>query len=106
MWLMLNQDEPDDYVVATGTAHSVEDLVRTAFEVVGLNWQEFVKIDKSLFVPPKSIILLGDASKACRVLGWETHVTFEQLVAMMVEQDVYRVRHGLPLHVACSAEGT
>jgi GDPmannose 4,6-dehydratase len=105
MWLMLNQDEPDDYVVATGTAHSVEDLVRTAFEVAGLNWQEFVKIDESFFRPAEVDHLLGDAAKARQKLGWETHVTFEELVAMMVEQDIYRLRHGLPLHVACSVEG-
>jgi GDPmannose 4,6-dehydratase len=105
MWLMLNQDEPDDYVVATGTAHSVENLVRTAFSVAGLNWQEFLKIDEALFRPAEVDHLLGDSTKAQQKLGWETHVSFEELVAMMVDQDIYRLRNGLPLHAVCSTEG-
>ena len=105
MWLMLNQDEPDDYVVATGTAHSVENLVRTAFDVVGLNWQEFLKIDEALFRPAEVDHLVGDSTKAQQKLGWETHVSFEELVAMMVDQDIYRLRNGLPLHAVCSTEG-
>ena len=105
MWLMLNQDEPDDYVVATGTAHSVENLVRTAFSVVGLNWQEFLKIDEALFRPAEVDHLVGDSTKAQQKLGWETHVSFEELVAMMVDQDIYRLRNGLPLHAVCSTEG-
>jgi GDPmannose 4,6-dehydratase len=105
MWLMLNQDEPDDYVVATGTAHSVENLVRTAFSVVRLNWQEFLKIDEALFRPAEVDHLLGDSTKAQQKLGWETHVSFEELVAMMVDQDIYRLRNGMPLHAVCSTEG-
>ena len=105
MWLMLNQDEPDDYVVATGTAHSVENLVRTAFNFAGLNWQEFLKIDEALFRPAEVDHLLGDSTKAQQKLGWETHVSFEELVAMMVDQDIYRLRNGLPLHAVCSTEG-
>ena len=105
MWLMLNQDEPDDYVVATGTAHSVENLVRTAFSVAGLNWQEFLKIDEALFRPAEVDHLLGDSTKAQQKLGWETHVSFEELVAMMVDQDIYRLRNGLPFHAVCSTEG-
>lgn len=105
MWLMLNQDEPDDYVVATGTAHSVENLVRTASSVAGLNWQEFLKIDEALFRPAEVDHLLGDSTKAQQKLGWETHVSFEELVAMMVDQDIYRLRNGLPLHAVCSTEG-
>lgn len=105
MWLMLNQDEPDDYVVATGTAHSVENLVRTAFSVVGLNWQEFLKIDEALFRPAEVDHLVGDSTKAQQKLGWETHVSFEELVAMMLDQDIYRLRNGLPLHAVCSTEG-
>jgi len=105
MWLMLNQDEPDDYVVATGTAHSVENLVRTAFSVVGLNWQEFLKIDEALFRPAEVDHLLGDSTKAQQKLAWATHVSFEELVAMMVDQDIYRLRNGLPLHAVCSTEG-
>lgn len=105
MWLMLNQDEPDDYVVATGTAHSVENLVRTASSVAGLNWQEFLKIDEALFRPAEVDHLLGDSTKAQQKLGWETHVSFEELVAMMVDQDIYRLRNGLPLHAVCSTAG-
>ena len=105
MWLMLNQDEPDDYVVATGTAHSVETLVRTAFSVAGLNWQEFLKIDEALFRPAEVDHLVGDSTKAQQKLGWETHVSFEELVAMMLDQDIYRLRNGLPLHAVCSTEG-
>jgi len=105
MWLMLNQDEPDDYVVATGTAHSVENLVRTAFSVAGLNWQEFLKIDEALFRPAEVDHLLGDSTKAQQKLAWATHVSFEELVAMMVDQDIYRLRNGLPLHAVCSTEG-
>lgn len=105
MWLMLNQDEPDDYVVATGTAHSVENLVRTAFSVAGLNWQEFLRIDEALFRPAEVDHLLGDSTKAHQKLGWVTHVSFEELVAMMVDQDIYRLRNGLPLHAVCSTEG-
>ena len=105
MWLMLNQDEPDDYVVATGTAHSVENLVRTAFNFAGLNWQEFLKIDEALFRPAEVDHLLGDSTKAQQKLGWETHVSFEELVAMMLDQDIYRLRNGLPLHAVCSTEG-
>lgn len=105
MWLMLNQDEPDDYVVATGTAHSVENLVRTAFSVAGLNWQEFLKIDEALFRPAEVDHLLGDSTKAQQKLGWDTHVSFEELVAMMVDQDIYRLRNGLPFHAVCSTEG-
>ena len=105
MWLMLNQDEPDDYVVATGTAYSVENLVRTAFSVAGLNWQEFLKIDEALFRPAEVDHLLGDSTRAQQKLGWATHVSFEELVAMMVDQDIYRLRNGLPLHAVCSTEG-
>jgi GDPmannose 4,6-dehydratase len=105
MWLMLNQDEPDDYVIATGRAHSVENLVRTASSVAGLNWQEFLKIDEALFRPAEVDHLLGDSTKAQQKLGWETHVSFEELVAMMVDQDIYRLRNGLPLHAVCSTEG-
>ena len=105
MWLMLNQDEPDDYVVATGTAHSVENLVRTAFNFAGLNWQEFLKIDEALFRPAEVDHLLGDSTKAQQKLAWATHVSFEELVAMMVDQDIYRLRNGLPLHAVCSTEG-
>jgi GDPmannose 4,6-dehydratase len=100
MWLMLQQDEPDDYVVASGVAHSVAELVKTAFDCVGLDWQEFVKVDKSLLRPAEVDHLIGDASKARRKLGWRAHMSFQELIALMVEHDLYRVKHNLPLHVA------
>jgi GDPmannose 4,6-dehydratase len=105
MWEMLNQDQPDDYVVATGVAHSVEDLVRVAFASTGLEWREFVRVDEALFRPAEVDHLLGDATKAKTKLGWETKVTFEELVAMMVDQELYRMRNGLPIYAVCSAEG-
>jgi GDPmannose 4,6-dehydratase len=105
MWMMLNQDKPDDYVVATGIAHSVEDLVRVAFDAAGLNWQEFVKVDPTFFRPAEVDHLLGDCTKAKTVLGWETKVSFEELVAMMVDEEIYRMRNGLPMYAVCSAKG-
>jgi GDPmannose 4,6-dehydratase len=105
MWMMLNQDKPDDYVVATGMAHSVEDLVRVAFDAAGLNWQEFVKVDPAFFRPAEVDHLLGDCTKAKTVLGWETKVSFEELVAMMVDEEIYRMRNGLPMYAVCSAKG-
>jgi len=105
MWMMLNQDKPDDYVVASGIAHSVEDLVRVAFDAAGLNWQEFVKVDPALFRPAEVDHLLGDCTKAKTVLGWETKVSFEELVAMMVDEEIYRMRNGLSMYAVCSAKG-
>jgi GDPmannose 4,6-dehydratase len=90
MWLMLQQATPDDYVVATGTAHSVKDLVKVAFSHVGLDWQEFVKIDPNLLRPAEVDHLIGSAAKARNILGWEPSVTFEQLVGMMVDGDLER----------------
>jgi GDPmannose 4,6-dehydratase len=90
MWLMLQQDRPDDYVVATGVTHSVRDLVRVAFECAGLDWQQHVVQDPALIRPAEVDLLIGDASKARRVLGWRPEVTFEGLVHMMVEADLKR----------------
>ena len=98
MWRMVQEDEPDDYVVATGVAHSVRDLVQVAFESAGLEWQEFVKADKSLFRPAEVDHLLGDASKAQKKLGWQPKVFFHDLIATMVEHDVYRLKNKLPEH--------
>ena len=91
MWLMLQQATPDDYVVATGTAHSVKDLVRVAFSHVGLDWQEFVQIDPNLLRPAEVDHLIGSAAKARNILGWEPSVTFEGLVGMMVDSDLQRL---------------
>jgi GDPmannose 4,6-dehydratase len=104
MWQMLNQDAPDDYVVATGVAHSVEDWVRVAFASAGLDWQEYVKIDPAFFRPAEVDHLLGDATKACNQLGWRPKVGFEDLVAMMVDQEIYRMRKGLSTYGVCTAE--
>ncbi len=91
MWRMLQQPEPDDYVVGTGVTHSVRDLVAVAFGHVGLDWQEFVKVDSALVRPTEVERLQADASKAKRVLGWQPTVTFEDLVTMMVDADLKRL---------------
>ena len=88
MWLMLQQEQPEDFVVATGLSHSVEDLVTRAFDYVGLDWKKHVVIDRSLQRPAEVDFLLGDASKATRELGWEPEVDFDRLVAMMVDHDL------------------
>jgi GDPmannose 4,6-dehydratase len=91
MWMMLQQPEPDDYVVATGETHSVEDLVRTAFGHVGLDWREYVVTDP-LFVRPAEVdLLIGDASKARATLGWAPKTDFRQLVELMVDADLARL---------------
>ncbi len=98
MWLMLQQEQPDDYVVATGVAHSVRDLVETAFGHVGLDWRSHVRVDPALIRPAEVDHLIGDASKARRVLGWEPTVDFKGLVEMMVDADLERLggREGRP----------
>jgi GDPmannose 4,6-dehydratase len=92
MWLMLQQPEPDDYVVATGVAHSVRDLVETAFGCVGLRWQDHVVTEPRLLRPAEVEHLIGDPAKARRTLGWEPEVDFQGLVRMMVEADLKRLR--------------
>jgi GDPmannose 4,6-dehydratase len=94
MWLMLQQPQPDDYVVATGVTHSVRELVEEAFDCVGLDWTKHVVQDPLLIRPAEVDVLIGDASKAQRVLGWEPEVTFQQLVNMMVQADIQRHRGG------------
>jgi len=94
MWLMLQQDEPDDYVIATGETHSVEELVRTAFEYLDLDWKEFVVQDERYMRPAEVDLLVGDPSKAGEKLGWEPQVTFTELVRMMVEADLQMLRNG------------
>jgi GDPmannose 4,6-dehydratase len=91
MWLMLQQPQADDYVIATGVSHSVRELVETAFGRVGIDWQKHVKLDPALIRPAEVDHLIGDASKAKRVLGWETSVTFQSLVNMMVDADLERL---------------
>ena len=92
MWLMLQQPEPDDYVVATGIAHSVRDLVEAAFGCVGLRWQDHVVTDPQLLRPAEVEHLIGDPAKAARTLGWKPEVDFKSLVQMMVDADLKRLR--------------
>jgi GDPmannose 4,6-dehydratase len=87
MWRMLQQDQPDDYVIATGEMHSVREFVETAFGLVDLDWQQHVEMDPRYLRPAEVNLLLGDASKARRVLGWQPKVGFEELVAMMIQAD-------------------
>ena len=91
MWMMLQQAEPDDYVVATGETHTVRQLLEIAFGYAGLDWREHVEIDPKLFRPAEVDYLCGDASKARKVLGWEPRVTFRELVEMMVQADLDRL---------------
>jgi GDPmannose 4,6-dehydratase len=91
MWLMLQRDRPDDFVIATGVSHSVRDLIEIAFARVGLDWQTHVKVDPALLRPAEVEHLLGDASKAKRDLGWTPSVEFKQLVEMMVDADLARL---------------
>ena len=88
MWLMLQQDKADDYVIATGVSHSVKQLVEVAFGHAGLDWQKHVRTDPTLIRPAEVDHLIGDASKAKKVLGWTPGVSFEQLIAMMVDADI------------------
>jgi GDPmannose 4,6-dehydratase len=88
MWRMVQQDDPDDFVIATGETHSVREFVDVAFGLVGLHWQEHVRIDESYFRPTEVDDLCGNASKAARVLGWRPTVTFEGLVRLMLEADL------------------
>jgi GDPmannose 4,6-dehydratase len=88
MWMMLQVDEPDDFVVATGETHSVREFAELAFGHVGLDWEQHVRIDERYFRPAEVDALLGDASKARERLGWEPRVTFQELVRKMVDADV------------------
>ncbi|MCE9599892.1 MAG: GDP-mannose 4,6-dehydratase [Spirochaetia bacterium] len=92
MWLMLQQEKPQDYVIATGETHSVQELVEIAFGHAGLNWKDHVKTDPALIRPAEVDLLIGDTTKAQRELGWKTEVTFEGLVKMMVDADIKRLK--------------
>ncbi|MFH0953841.1 MAG: GDP-mannose 4,6-dehydratase [Verrucomicrobiota bacterium] len=92
MWMMLQQKHPDDYVIATGTNHSVKEFLQKAFRYVGLHWEDYVVIDPHLMRPAEVDHLLGDASKARKKLGWKPKVDFEKLVHMMVEADLKRYK--------------
>jgi GDPmannose 4,6-dehydratase len=88
MWMMLQQDDPDDYVIATGETHTVQEFVEIAFAHAGLNWEDHVKVDPAFIRPAEVDLLIGDPSKAKQALGWEPSVDFRGLVEMMVDADV------------------
>ncbi len=92
MWLMLQQDKADDYVIATGQTHSVRNLAEVAFKHVGLDWQKYVKQDPRFLRPAEVDLLIGDPAKAKSTLGWSPNVDFETLVKMMVDADLERLR--------------
>jgi len=90
MWLMLQNNKPDDFVIATGETHTVKEFVERAFDIAGLDWQKYVKTDKRFFRPLDVNILCGDCSKAKKELGWEPKTKFSELVEMMVKEDIKR----------------
>ena len=104
MWLMLQQDEPDDYVIATGESHTVEEFLDEAFHAVDLEWQPYVQIDPYYFRPTEVEFLLGDASKARAQLGWTPKTTFPELVQTMIEHDLARAQQERRLN-ELAAEG-
>lgn len=91
MWLMLQQPTPDDYVISTNETHSIREFVQLAFEYAGLDWQQYVKVDKAFLRPAEVDLLIGDHSKAKQRLGWKPSVTFPELVKMMVDSDIKRL---------------
>ncbi len=91
MWLMLQQDKPDDFVISTGETHTIRELLEVAFGHVGLNFEEYVVIDPKFIRPAEVELLLGDSSKAANKLGWRPEVTFRQLIEMMVDSDMDKV---------------
>lgn len=91
MWLMLQQKEPEDFVIATGETHSVREFVEAAFAAAGLDWRKYVKTDPAFYRPAEVDLLVGDASRAKEKLGWQPKVTFKELVQIMVEADMARL---------------
>ena len=92
MWLMLQQAKPDDYVIATGETHTVKEFLELAFEHAGLDWKKYVKVDRRFYRPAEVNLLLGNSTKARKILGWKPKVKFEKLVRIMVEADLAAVR--------------
>ncbi len=93
MWLMLQQDQPDDYVIATGILHSVRELCELAFSSLGLNYQEYVKVDPKFFRPTEDIPLVGDSSKAQKKLNWKPEKSFQGMIEEMVEYDTVDIKN-------------
>jgi len=96
MWLMLQQDKPDDYVVATGETHSVKEFADMAFNCVNLDYRDYVKVDPQFYRPSEVELLVGDATKAKKVLGWDYNITFDDLVREMVDTDMELIKSSLP----------
>jgi len=88
MWLILQQDKPDDFVIATGENHSVREFAETVFQKLDLDYKEYVETDPRYFRPTEVDVLLGDATKAQKILGWKPKVSFDQLIDMMIEADL------------------
>lgn len=93
MWMMLQQDEPDDYVIATGETHTVQEFAEEAFKIVGLNWKDYVKFDEKFLRPAEVDLLIGDYSKAKKKLGWEPKTKFKDLVKLMVDADLLEIEN-------------
>src|SRR5256714_3392888 len=106
MWLMLQTDEPDDYVIATGETHSVREFLDEAFGLLDLDWKEYVEKDPRYYRPAEVDLLLGDAGKARRVLGWEPKLNFKELVRLMVEHDFELARQEQAMHKKDGAAST
>ena len=96
MWLMLQQNEPEDFVIATGKTHSVRELIDIAFSHVGLKWANYVTVDEKFYRPAEIFELTGDFSKAKKILDWEPKISFEELICMMVDADVKRLNMQTP----------
>jgi GDPmannose 4,6-dehydratase len=94
MWMMLQRDKPDDYVIATGETHTVREFCQIAFAHAGLDWKDHVVVDPQYLRPTEVDLLLGDASKAKRELGWEATTKFDELVRLMVDSDLQLARSG------------
>ncbi|HQJ52086.1 MAG TPA: GDP-mannose 4,6-dehydratase, partial [Anaerolineae bacterium] len=92
MWLMLQQEQPDDYVVGTGSTHSIRELCSVAFSYLGLNWEDYVVVDPALIRPAEVDLLIADPSKVREKLGWQPKVSFEELIHMIVDQDLELLR--------------
>jgi GDPmannose 4,6-dehydratase len=97
MWLMLQRDEPDDYVISTGLTHSVKDLLQVAFDYVNLNWKDYVIVDPKFVRPAEVELLLGDSTKALKKLGWTPETSFEELIKMMIDADLERIENDIKL---------
>jgi GDPmannose 4,6-dehydratase len=96
MWMMLQEDAPDDYVISTGESHSVRELVNVAFERVGLDPDRYVRLDPRFLRPAEVEHLIGDHSKATEKLGWKPQTSFEELVGLMVDSDLELLARGVP----------